>query len=265
MPASHPRITLVTPVFNGARFIEAAIRSIRAQNYPNLEYIVCDGNSTDDTLAHVSHHRDLVTKVIPGPDQGMYDALNKGYAAATGEIFGWLNADDMLMPWCLDCVAAYFAAHPECQWLTGIPAIFDAQGRLAWVANVAPQYRRKWIAKGWYSHIGLGVIQQECTFWRRGLFERVGGLDAGLKWGGDLDLWRRFAAHEELHQVGTLLAGFRQHDRNASATHSKLYHDEAGAKRLPGGRILGYSYSFMRFMFDRLKKRRRLTDILLGP
>lgn len=259
-----PKISLVTPVFNGVRYLPETLASIRAQNYPNLEYIVCDGGSTDGTLELLDQNRDLVKQLLVGKDRGMYDALNKGFAQGSGDLMGWINADDQLLPWCLRSVAAYFDATPDCEWLTGIPAVFDPEGRLAWVANVAPHYRRQWIARGWYSGLGLGVIQQECTFWRRGLFERVGRLNAELRWGGDLDLWRRFAASgADLHQVGTVLAGFRQHGSNASAKFAERYHAEGGAKRIPGGRLLGYSYSFLRFLLDRRAGRRRLREILL--
>lgn len=259
-----PRITLVTPVFNGAAHLRAMLASIRAQNYPNLEYIVCDGGSTDGTLAILEENQDLINHLMVGKDRGMYDALNKGFANASGELLGWINADDQLLPWCLQCVATYFQATPGCEWLTGIPAIFDAEGRMAWVANVAPYYRRQWIARGWYSGLGLGVIQQECTFWRRDLFDRVGRLNAELRWGGDLDLWRRFAASgAELHQIGSVIAGFRQHGKNASAQFAQRYYEEGGAKCIPGGRLLGYTYSFIRFLLDRNAGRKRLGEILL--
>jgi glycosyltransferase involved in cell wall biosynthesis len=261
-----PKVSLVTPIFNGAKYLPEVLASIRAQNYPGLEYIVCDGGSTDGTIAILEANRDLISHLLIGKDRGMYDAINKGFKIAQGEVLGWINSDDVLMPWCLRCVGEYFRAVPECEWVTGIPSVMDAESRLAWVANVAPQYRRQWIAKGWYSGLGLGTIQQESTFFSRTLLNRVGGLNADLKWGGDLDLWRRFAkSGANLHQAGTVLSGFRQHGSNASAVHSARYYSEGGAKRIPGGRLIGYSYSFLRLLIDRSSGRRRLLDILMPP
>lgn len=260
-----PRITIVTPVLNGGLYLSQTLASVRALKYPNLEYIVCDGGSTDGSLELLEQNRDIITHLVHRQDHGMYDALAHGFSLSTGEILGWINADDLLFPWALACVAEYFVGSPKCDWVTGIPAVLDAQDRLLWVANVAPHYCRQWIANGWYSGLGLGTIQQECTFWRRSLYDRVGGLNGDLKWGGDLDLWRRFAASgSNLEQIGTVLAGFRMHANNASANYSRRYHEEGGAKRIWCGRILGYTYSFGRFLLDRWVGKSRLSDQLLS-
>jgi len=158
------RISLVTPILNGRVYLEQLFSSIRSQNSHNFEYIICDGGSTDGSWELIEANRDLITHAFRGKDQGMYDALTKGFGKATGDILGWINADDVLLPWCLSSVKTYFEQVPECRWLTGIPTLFNAQGQMVWVAQVAPRYRRSWIRRGWYSGIGMGSIQQESTF-----------------------------------------------------------------------------------------------------
>ena len=263
MATELPRITIVTPVFNGAKYIAETLASVRAQNYPNLEYIVCDGGSTDGTLEILQANRDIISQLITGRDKGMYDALMKGFVHATGTIYGWINADDILMPWCLKCVAHYLASFPDSCWLTGIPSIIDEQSRLLWVSSVTPCYRRSWIRRGWYSAIGLGIIQQECTFFTKDLFLEAGGLNPSLKLAGDFDLWRRMAKNADLHQTGTVLAAFRMHSTNLSKDQAG-YLDEARAVKIPGGKIWGYSYSFLAFLLARLRQQPRLVDNLTG-
>jgi glycosyltransferase involved in cell wall biosynthesis len=241
-----PRITLVTAVFNGARFLPETLASIRAQKYPNLEYIVCDGGSTDGTLDILNANRDLITHLIVEKDKGMYDALAKGFAMASGEIFGWIGCDDLLMPWCLRCVGEYLLNNPKAKWVTGIPSRFDAEGRMDWVQCVTPHYRRSWICRRWYSQIGLGVIQQESTFFRRELYESVGGLSScsWMRNAGDFDLWCRFAERADLHQLGIFIAGYRLHGKNITGDGTN-YLKEARAVKIPRGRLLGNIYSFI--------------------
>jgi glycosyltransferase involved in cell wall biosynthesis len=239
-----PKISLVTPIYNGAQFLEKTLAGIRAQKYPNFEYIVCDGGSTDGTLEILKANRDMISQLIVGKDKGMYDALAKGFSVATGDILGWLGCDDLLMPWCLRCVGEYMRDHPEARWVTGIPCRFDGEDRLTWVQPVTPYYRRSWINRRWYSPIGLGVIQQESTFFSRQLYEMAGGL-AKCDWmrnAGDFDLWCRFAGHAELHQLGIMLAGYRLHGNNITGDGSNYYR-EARAVKIPGGRVLGDAHS----------------------
>lgn len=257
-----PAVSLVTPVFNGAAMLADTLASVRSQNYPRLEYIVCDGGSTDGSWELIEANRDIVTHAIREPDRGMYDALMKGFSRAKGDVFGWINADDLLMPWCLSCVGAYFQRVPGCRWLTGVPALFNTQGQMVWVAPIAPRYRRAWIRRGWYSGIGLGPIQQESTYFRRSLFEQAGGLDRTLRLAGDFMLWRRFAEHADLHQIGTVLGGFRLHGKNLTANIG-AYYREAGAGRIPGGKPLGAAYSFCAFLASRLRKNAPRLDRML--
>jgi glycosyltransferase involved in cell wall biosynthesis len=250
-----PKISLVTAVYNGARFLPETLASIRAQNYPNLEYIVYDGGSTDGTLEILQQNRDLIHVLVSEKDQGMYDALNKGFGRASGKIFGWLGADDLLMPWCLRTVADYFNKNSGCQWVTGIPTKFDANGNMIWVNPVTPRYRRAWIRRRWYSSFGLGVIQQESTFFKRELYEKAGGLQAcaSLKIAGDFDLWCRFAEYADLHQIGVFLAGYRYHGANAGASFAK-YIEEGRITKIPCGLTLGDCYSFATMLTNKLRR-----------
>ena len=257
------KISLVTPIFNGKTYLNQLLLSIRGQQFSNLEYIICDGGSTDGSWELIEANRDLFSYAVRSADHGMYDALMKGFAFATGDVFGWINSDDILLPWCLSSVAAYFEKVPTCEWLTGIPSLLNETGQMVWVAQVAPRYRRSWIRRGWYSGVGLGPIQQESTFFRRSLFDRVGGLNRSLKLAGDFDLWRRFADHADLHQIGTVLAGFRLHGKNLTSN-IEDYYKEAGVVRIPGGKIFGSAYSYLMFLISRVRNEPRLDRMLLN-
>src|SRR5690606_17858667 len=108
-----PRITLVTPSYNQGRFIEATLRSVVRQGYPNLEWLVYDAVSHDESVRHIQRYAAWMTAWTSEPDRGQSHALNKGFARATGDILGWLNSDDLLLPGALARVAEVFAAHPE--------------------------------------------------------------------------------------------------------------------------------------------------------
>jgi hypothetical protein len=139
----------------------------------------------------------------------------------------------------------------------------DAEGRLLWMAQVAPRYRRAWIQRRWYSPVGLGIIQQESTFFSRELYEKAGGVRpcAWMRNAGDFDLWCRFAQHAELYQTGVLLAAYRMHGRNLTGDGSN-YFRESRAVRIPGGKVMGYTYSYLRFLWSCFRRTPRLADFL---
>src|SRR5258706_8598329 len=123
-----PRITLVTPVFNSARYIEQAIQSVISQHYPNLEYYITDGGSTDGSVDIIRKYERHLSGWTSEPENGMYDALNRGFARSTGEIMGWISATDMLHTRSLFVVGSVFKALPQVEWITARPTGFSEEG-----------------------------------------------------------------------------------------------------------------------------------------
>src|SRR2546423_5595900 len=117
-----PRIALVTPVRNSGKYLEATIRSVLAQDYPNLDYFIVDGGSTDNSVEIIRKYEERISGWISEPDQGMYDAINKGFARTSGEIMGWISATDMLHTGGLKVVGSVFRDLPEVEWITGLPS-----------------------------------------------------------------------------------------------------------------------------------------------
>jgi len=219
----HPRISVVTPSFNQDEFLEATLRSVITQGYPELEYVVIDGGSTDDSVSIIERYEADLAYWVSEPDQGHAHALNKGFAQTTGEIMCWVNSSDLYYPWTFEIVAEVFAAFPQVEWITGAISMVDVCGRPKVVASasgvnvfdvLAGDYRWR--------------IQQESVFWRRSLWERAGGrLDQALTCAADLDLWLRFFRLVPLYRVGTLLGGFRVHDDCLGDAGDDLYGREA--------------------------------------
>jgi hypothetical protein len=221
--AAWPKISIVTPNFNYGYLIEATLRSVLMQNYPNLEYIVIDGDSTDDSIKVIRKYESKLGYFEHRQDEGQYHAINKGFSKATGEIFGWLNSDDIYLPWTLTVVGKIFSDFPEVQWITGRPSAI--QDGIVQHVHPYPVLPREMIRAGlFHSHPGgFGSIQQESCFWRRGLWEKAGGLREALRYAADFHLWVKFAEFAELYSVSTLLGGFssRGNDNRSMASADK--------------------------------------------
>lgn len=220
-----PRISIVTVSYNMVDYLEATLRSVLSQAYPNLEYIVVDGGSTDGSVEIIERYADHLAWWVSEPDDGMYDALQKGFERATGDIMAWLNADDMYHPGALFMAARIFARFPNVRWIQGRPTVFDRSGN---VVHIAPLkvWSKYEIYRGSYEW-----IQQESTFWRRSLWKDAGGyVDRDLSYAGDFELWLRFFRHAALHPANVLLGGFRfRGPEQASQGHREEYHDEVRA------------------------------------
>jgi glycosyltransferase involved in cell wall biosynthesis len=213
-----PRITMVTAVRNGARYIEDTIRSIVNQGYPNLEYLVVDGASTDGTTDIIRKYEKQITWWVSQPDKGVYDALNTGFARSTGDIMGWLNASDQLHIKSLFVVGSVFADLPSVEWITGRPTGFNASGMPIHVKALPRWSRFRFLAGA------NRYIMQESTFWRRSLWNRASGhLDSGYRDAGDCELWVRFFRHAHLYSVDALVGGFRTHSDAITAVAREEY------------------------------------------
>lgn len=202
-----PRITLVTAVYNGEKYLDATIRSVLAQGYPNLEYIIVNDGSTDGTAEIIRTYEGRIAGWFGQPNQGLYAALNAGFARSTGAIMGWLNSSDLLHTNGLFVVGSVFAAFREVEWITGRPTKFNPSGMTVEVMRLPRWSKNRFLAGA------NRYIQQESTFWRRGLWERTGGL-LGTTYGaaGDFELWVRMFRHAQLYSVDALIGGYRFHE-----------------------------------------------------
>ena len=180
------KISVITPCFNHAQFVDATMRSIHGQGYPNLEHIVIDGGSTDGSVAIIDSYRDRLAYWVSEPDDGQTDALIKGFDRASGDIYCWLNSDDLFEQNTLQEVAEYFAANPEVQFVYGDARWIDRVG-----GPIKPKREHAWNRFVWlYDHNFVG---QPSAFWRADLYRAVGGLDVSFDLAMDADLWARFA------------------------------------------------------------------------
>jgi glycosyltransferase involved in cell wall biosynthesis len=227
-----PRITLVTAVYNGEKYLEETILSVVQQGYPNLEYIVVDDGSTDSSAEIIKKYERNLSRWVSQGNQGLYGALNTGFARATGEVLGWLNANDKLHTNGLFVVGSVFAAFAEVEWITGRPTVFNDQGMTVEVQDL-PRWSRSRFLAGANRH-----IQQESTFWRRGLWDRAGGsLETAYRAEGDFELWLRFFRHARLYSVDALIGGWRFHPNSLSHEDAERYDrncDEILEKELGG-------------------------------
>ena len=231
-----PKITLVTAVYNGEEYLEATMRSIVNQGYPNLEYIVVDDGSTDATAEIIRKYERQVNGWFRQENQGLYAALNAGFARSTGEIMGWLNSSDMLQVNGLFTVGSIFRELRDVEWITGRPTKISAAGMTIDVLPIPRWSRGRFLAGA------NKYIQQESTFWRRSLWARAGGaLSTEFRVEGDFELWTRFFRHAPLYSVNALIGGYRLHDDALSASNMERYNrncDEIAAReveRLSGG------------------------------
>ena len=202
---NYPKISIVTPNFNGETYLEQTIHSVLSQNYPNLEFIIIDGGSTDGSLEIIKKYESQLFYWVSEPDKGLYDAVQKGFDQSTGEIMAWINSDDLYHSKAFFTVAEIFGKFSKVNWLQGIPSTFDEMGRTVAVSGI-----KRWSKLDYY----LGDfqwIQQESVFWRRPLWVKAGSkLATELKYAGDLELWLRFFRYEKLYVTRALLGGFRQ-------------------------------------------------------
>jgi len=205
----QPLVTIVTPSFNQAHFLEETIRSVLAQDYPNLEYIIVDGCSSDGSQEIIERYADELAWWVSEPDQGQTDAINKGFGRAEGDILAWLNSDDTYQPHAVSEAVAYLQAHSEAGMVYGDANLIDASDQIIGKFPARQtDYQR--LRRG-YVH-----IPQQAAFFRASLWRQVGPLDPSFYFAMDFDLWVRLAKLAPLHYYPRVWANFRLHQSGKS-------------------------------------------------
>ncbi|MGA7984515.1 MAG: glycosyltransferase family 2 protein, partial [Burkholderiales bacterium] len=200
--ARFPGISLVTCSYRQAPFLEATLRSVIGQRYPALEYIVVDGGSDDGSREIIERHSASLAYWVSEPDDGQTDALRKGFERASGDILGWLCSDDLLLPGALRAVAAYFRAHPDALAVFGDALWIDRDGRLL-------RPKREMAFNRFVFLHDHNYVPQPSMFWRRELFQAVGGLDCAFDLAMDADLWERFSRRTRIQHLPRYLSCMR--------------------------------------------------------
>lgn len=200
---TYPKISIITPSYNQADYLEHTILSVLDQNYPNLEYIIIDGGSTDHSVEIIKKYADRLAYWVSERDGGLYHALQKGFDKSTGEIMGWINSDDMLHRNSLYSIAEILSLK-NVEWITATGTLYDEKGRAVRVAQERRWSKYNFLLKDYQ------WIQQESTYWKRSLWERSGAqMTTKYKYAGELELWNRFFKYGRLYSINCLIGGFR--------------------------------------------------------
>ena len=219
-------MTIITPSLNQGQFIEATIHSVLSQGYPNLEYIIVDGGSSDATLAVLKKYAGRL-EWISEKDDGQTNAINKGMRMAAGEIVGYLNADDLLLPGSLLKVARLFMENKSAMWVTGQCRIIDEQDRE--IRRLITLYKKFWLRfRNRSSLLVTDYISQPATFWRIEILNELGYLDESFHYAMDYEYWLRLYTRYSPVFIPEYLAAFRVHtqSKNTNAGHKDVYINE---------------------------------------
>lgn len=219
-----PKITVVTPSYNQAEFLEPTIQSVLNQNYPNLEYIIIDGGSTDGSMEIIQKYSDKLAYWVSEKDKGQTYAINKGFHRATGEIVAWLNSDDEYCPGALETVARTFMNYENIDFVFGNRVSIDENGR---VLRDDRHTRFSFSALVLYGMI----VSQPAAFWKRELFEKYGYLDESMRFCMDYEFFCRIGAHIKAKHIRKHLARFRRHPESKSSTIIDIAYEERGQIR----------------------------------
>lgn len=237
---ASPKISIVTISFNQAEFLERAICSVLDQDYSNVEYIVVDPGSTDGSRDIMERYRDRIDKILLEPDEGPADGLNKGFSAATGDVFGYLNSDDAYLPGTLKKVATAFQEHTDAEVIYAHGYIVDATRRV-----IRRFYSNRFTP--WRFVHGGAVVMQPSTFFRKDAFLAVAGFNTSnpIWWDGELlldfamldfkmrvvdDFWSVFTIHDQSisGQKGRVSSRSGKIDSDRRETHERLYRKVTG-------------------------------------
>lgn len=250
-----PLVSIITPSFNQANFLEETIHSVLSQDYPHLEYIIVDGGSTDGSLEIIQRYADRLAWWVSEPDRGQTDAINKGFDNARGEVFAWLNSDDTYLPGAIAQAVACLQAHPEAALVYGDANLVDEQGGILGAFPARQTNLRRMLR-------GSVHIPQQASFFRGNLWQKVGPLDPNFYFAMDYDLWLRLARYGIFIYTPQRWANFRLHGGGKTALNDdRCYPEMIHAARQVTGRspkALILRWYIRRLFYARLPQRLRL-------
>ena len=226
---SLPKISIVIPSYNQGQFIERTIQSIISQNYPNLELILMDGGSTDNTMEVVEKYREHFAHIQSGKDGGQTAAIAAGFERATGAFLSWLNSDDTYNAGSLLQVGAFLEKNPSCNFVYGNCNIIDDKDELI-------SFKRSILAFPFIMKTVFLSVPQMSAFWSKSLYQKAGGMDVNLRFCMDRDLLIKLAQLERPRRINVTIGQFRMHSSNKSSTleHVRLQEDELLTERYSG-------------------------------
>jgi len=241
-----PVVSIITPSYKQAKFLEETIRSVIYQDYPHLKYIVIDGGSNDGSAEIIHRYEKHLAYWISEPDTGQSDAINKGFAQAKGSIYAWLNSDDLLAPSAVRIAVHYLTQNPGIGLVYGDRLHIDHKGNVVGI-NKCPSHDINMFRRNF-------TLPQETVFFRREVFEKVGGINESLKFSMDFDLWCKMGQVTKMYHIPAFTGYFREHEAAKSITfhdsqniayeeyrkeHAKVYYRHF-KKRLPSPILMKY-------------------------
>lgn len=256
--SSYPKISVVTPSYNQAEFLERTILSVLNQNYPNLEYIIIDGGSTDRSVEIIKRYEKYLAYWVSESDKGQSDAINKGFMKATGEIFAYLNSDDIYLPQTLCAISNLFRVYNHCDIIYGHAYLIDKDDNRTRI-SVALPFKLKEHLFGNFS------VPQMSSFWKKEVFEKVGGFNINNKTCMDGEFYARAAyLGFKFKNIDQILACFRIYPSSITGSgqhRGRIYKEDQ--KRIRRN-ILGYEPSDLEFNIRHLAYRIKYLPYKLG-
>jgi glycosyltransferase involved in cell wall biosynthesis len=213
-----PKISIVTPSFNQGSFIEETIRSVLAQNYPNLEFIIIDGGSTDETISIIKKYESWLTYWISEPDNGQSHAINKGLEKCTGEIFNWINSDDWYTPYAFFEIANHFLDNPSIQVLSGYENHIDLNGNISVNSGT---YLKETLEQT----IEFCQVAQPSTFYKLGVLREITPLPEDIHYIMDGEIWIRYLllyGQKNFLKITFPLVNFRYHGNSKTINNIQI-------------------------------------------
>ncbi len=216
-----PKISIITPSFNQGQFLEETLLSVINQKYPNIEYIVIDGGSKDNSVDIIKKYEKHLSYWVTEKDNGQSEAINKGFKKATGDIVCWINSDDILMPGALKKVATYFEKHSGVDLVNGYTLVMDEESNILFNYFILKP-------KKWYAKHGVYYISQPSMFWKRNVFDTIGFLKEDFHASMDKEfLIRVFKNNLKIGHLGKILAAFRVHGTSKTSINGEIWSRDA--------------------------------------